>query len=572
MRMRRIILCGVMVAPVVPFGLVLLIGHVYFTRILETGAVSGMKRVVEDHRVMIDTFLNERKNDLKSVISTYGFEDLQKPGALKQVFATLRIQADAFVDIGVFDEKGIHVAYHGPYHLSGMKYGDAEWFVSVMEKGEYISDVFLGYRQSPHFVIALLKIEGTKQWVIRATVDTYRFSNLVRGVQISNTGEAYILNCKGIFQTERRSGGNLMEKDPDFGKYAVPVETAVNTFVETDFSGRAFLYAITKLNRKNWILVARQEKKEAFQEMFKIYFLISLVIVIGGVIIVLMALLLTSWIVYRIRESDEEKDRLEEQLIRAGRLAELGEMAAGFAHEINNPLQIMKSEHALMEMNFSEMQAKGDIRNSPEFEEILDSLAQVKQQIGRCADITQSILKFGRKTGDTSQVIDLQTFLPEAVHMIENRAAVSGIQISLDIDPSTPGLMLDAAKLQQALLNLFNNAMDAIIEKHGIQGGELTLTAKPAPEDMVEIRVMDNGCGISEENQEKIFSPFYTTKPVGKGTGLGLSVCFGIIRHMHGKISVESRVGEGTTFILLLGPTVSANQKNTRGFPLSAAD
>jgi two-component system NtrC family sensor kinase len=110
--------------------------------------------------------------------------------------------------------------------------------------------------------------------------------------------------------------------------------------------------------------------------------------------------------------------------------------------------------------------------------------------------------------------------------------------------------------LQQVILNLFNNAMDAILEKHGTSGGKMIIKAGPGENNTVEILVKDNGCGISPENLNKIFTPFFTTKPVGKGAGLGLSVCYGIIGNMLGTLEVSSEVGVGTTFTLLLPASV----------------
>jgi two-component system NtrC family sensor kinase len=105
--------------------------------------------------------------------------------------------------------------YQGPYRLVGRDYGKEEWFGHVLREGYYISDVFLGLRRIPHFVIALKKEEPGKTWVMRATIDTYVFNELVEKVRIGKTGEAYILNRQGIFQTDRRSGGKLLDRDPD---------------------------------------------------------------------------------------------------------------------------------------------------------------------------------------------------------------------------------------------------------------------------------------------------------------------------------------------------------------------
>jgi two-component system NtrC family sensor kinase len=129
---------------------------------------------------------------------------------------------------------------------------------------------------------------------------------------------------------------------------------------------------------------------------------------------------------------------------------------------------------------------------------------------------------------------------------------VSGIAIKQDIAADTPALRADPGQLQQVMLNLFNNAMDAIAAKHGSAGGELVIGVRPSGDGLVEITVTDNGSGISPDNLARVFTPFFTTKAVGKGTGLGLAVCYGIINHMGGTIRVNSALGKGTTFTIHL--------------------
>jgi len=148
--------------------------------------------------------------------------------------------------------------------------------------------------------------------------------------------------------------------------------------------------------------------------------------------------------------------------------------------------------------------------------------------------------------------IDLSDFIPEVVSMVENKAKVHGIALRQEIAKDIPAIHGDPGQLQQVLINLFNNAIDAIVERHGSEGGELAINVGLNDNGKVEILVRDNGAGVSPENKEKIFSPFFTTKPVGKGTGLGLSVCYGIINNMGGIMGVESEMGIGTTFTISL--------------------
>ena len=547
--MKRLILASMIVVPLILFIVILGIGYYYFTNSIQTSTISSMKRIVEDHRHMIDSFLMERKANLEFILNSYSFEYLAGPKRLDDVFAQLQNESRAFVDLGVFNEDGIHVAYQGPYKLTGKVYKEAAWFKEVIKKGYYISDIFLGYRRIPHFIIALMREDNGNKWVIRATIDTYIFNEMVKKVRIGKTGEAYILNSESIFQTERRSGGSLMEKDLDVVEYPTK-HSGIKTFIKDDARGNKHLYATTWLKEKRWFLIVRQEKADAFKALRSAGYMIALIVVVGGAGIVGIAFYEANRIVRRMERIDSEKDELGQQLVRASRLAEIGEMATGIAHEINNPLQIMKSEQTLIDVILEDLKEKGDIQESEDLKELEDSMAQIKLQIDRCSKITHAVLKFGRESEVISTDIDLGSFIPDIISMVENKASVEGITVTQEISEDIPPIQGDPGQLQQVLINLFNNAIDAIVERHGSEGGKLAVGAGLKEDGKVKITVKDNGAGISPENLKKVFSPFFTTKPVGKGTGLGLSVCYGIIDSMGGVMEVSSQKGAGTTFTI----------------------
>jgi len=550
-RLKRMILGSMIGVPLVLFIIILGIGYYYFTTSIESSTISSLKRIVEDHRQMIDSFLKERRANLEFVVNTSSFQDLADPEHLYEVFVNLQRESSAFVDLGVFNEEGIHVAYHGPFKLVGKDYGKEAWLKEVLKRGPYISDVFLGYRRVPHFIIAVAREQYGMKWVLRATIDTYLFNEMVKKVRIGKTGEAYLINVDGYFQSERRSGGGLMDQDTGASAYAKRHE-GTRTFILRRDSGEEFLYATTWLGEKDWCLVVRQEKSDAFSALRAASYTIFLILVVGISGIIAIAYFLTARIIRRMERMDSERDLLGAQLIRATGLAELGEMAAGFAHEINNPLQIIRSEQALMEVIFAEKLENGSLQETEDVKELEDSMSQIKLQVDRCAQITQAILKFGRKGEPVTKVVDLRAFVPEVVRMISKKASVNGVTLKEEITDEVPAVQGDPAQLQQVLLNLFNNALDALNEKHRSAGGELTVGAKKKADGNVEIRVKDNGCGISPENLTRVFSPFFTTKPVGKGTGLGLSVCYGIIDKMGGSMAVESQKGIGTIFTITL--------------------
>lgn len=548
---RGILLTTMILVPFIPFILIMGLSFYSLKSSLEKGTITRMSRLVDNHRQMIDNFLAERTRDIEFVVNAYTFAELSRPENLQVVFERLKKVSEAFADLGIFDAEGTHVAYVGPYQLAGRHYRDAEWFMRVMANNVYISDVFMGYRQEPHFIIAIATGTGDQRWVIRTTIDTQMFETLVGGIHIGETGEAYIVTRSGVLQTTRRSGGEIMSQTTE----ALPFPERrgqIESFVRKDDPGEKYLYAVAQLKSGDWALVARQRTTEAFATLFTTVYWSLAIFVLGGMAIVAVAFYMTEHIVRRLERMHSEKESLTRQLIGTSRLAELGEMAAGFAHEINNPLQIIKSEQSLIEALFDELKADGRLAPSETLTELEDSIDQIKLQITRCAKITQAILKFGRQSEPEVVSVDLHTLIPEVTKMIHQKASVHGIAFDQAVDPRPMTVSGDPAQLQQVIMNLLNNAIDAILARHGVSGGRLALSASTDDDGSVAVQVTDNGCGISPDNLAKIFSPFFTTKPVGEGTGLGLSVCYGIVESMGGRMQVSSQEGLGTTFTVTL--------------------
>lgn len=235
---------------------------------------------------------------------------------------------------------------------------------------------------------------------------------------------------------------------------------------------------------------------------------------------------------------------MNEQFIEAGKMASIGELAAGIAHEINNPVAIMVEEAGWMD---DLLQEDSGLSASPNYDELRRALAQIRTQGARCKEITHKMLSFARKSDLRMQNVDLNGMIQEVAALSEKRARYANSQIILDLAPDLPPMSASASEMQQIFLNLINNALDAMEHK----GGSITITTRKL-KDMAEIQIADTGQGIPKANLARIFDPFYTTKPAGKGTGLGLSICYTIIRNMGGDISVISQVDKGTTFVIRL--------------------
>ena len=188
-----------------------------------------------------------------------------------------------------------------------------------------------------------------------------------------------------------------------------------------------------------------------------------------------------------------------------------------------------------------------DLEKWPNLDEFRRCLTRIQNQGRRCKEITHKLLSFARKTDPTLKTAQMNDLVREVVSLSEQRARHGNVRIMMNLQDSLPTVNVSPSEIEQVLLNIINNSLDAIDTKEGM----IEITSR-AEEDYVVVDMADNGPGIPEANLSKIFEPFFTTKPVGKGTGLGLSICYGIVTKMGGEIKVDSELGTGTTFHLYI--------------------
>jgi len=240
----------------------------------------------------------------------------------------------------------------------------------------------------------------------------------------------------------------------------------------------------------------------------------------------------------------EKKDwLLDERLLQSQKLAAIGELSAGIAHEINNPLAIIRQEAEWMQHLLKKLGG----HDPKELGELQGSVHQIVQQVDRCTEITRNLLDFARKRDPVIQAVEVNRIIENMTMLVEKEAKHQNITIVRRYDKSLPVIYSDAPQLRQVILNFLTNATHAIG-----QDGVVTITTRLNGDDAVDIVSGDTGCGIPQETLQKIFDPFFTTKPPGQGTGLGLSICHGIILRLGGRITVKSTVGQGAEFTITL--------------------
>jgi two-component system NtrC family sensor kinase len=534
--LNRKIVATILCFSFVPLFILGLSMYVLFSDSITARMTDSIRTLANNKRNAIDLFLEERISQLHTLAYTHSIDHLQNEEYLGSVLNLMQSRGRAFVDLGVIDQAGNHVAYTGPYSLHGLNYANESWFQETVARGVCVSDVFSGFRNEPHFVIAVMRREGDGFWVLRATIDAYVFDGLVKTPVAGTGGDSFVLSRKGVLQTHPRFGASILDR--------------VEYFDLSDFSGvriekinihgEKALVASTWLKGKDWALVIREDPREEPAELLNARRLV-LGLGAGGLLLITAgAVLITRHMIQQLAEADQEKEELNESLIHSARLATLGVLSANIAHEVNNPLAIIKEQVGWVR----DLLEKEDASTCKNMDELLESAQSIESSADRAKRITERLLNFSRRSQPIRENVDVNRLVEQTIEFVKKEARKRKITIQTELSRDVPETLIDSTQLQQVFLNILNNAVDAI----GREGVIKTKTSFNALEREISVSVADTGPGIPNEMIDKIFQPFFTTKESGEGTGLGLSISSTIVQRLGGRIMVASEIGKGTTF------------------------
>ncbi len=518
--------------------LILLTGYFFiqYDAMVGEGRRLHLRAIAENQANTLDLFLNERLVNLSNLFTDPKFSFPPTSTDMDGYLARLRRSSQAFVDVGYFNPSGIQEIYAGPYpSLEKRNYSSESWYQTLQQKSDnfVITDIYLGFRRQPHFTIAVSRVLDDRLVVLRATLSPEKIYEYLTSLEESGEVFTSIVNTAGFYQVVTPNIGTPLEtssivppQEPRLGADRVKID------------GSTITYAYSWLRMADWALTVQWAGGPRVGVLSS--FGLKMIGISAAVVLLILFVIINR--ARKLVDMQMESDRTRAQLEHASKLASVGELAAGIAHEINNPLAVISEEAGLMK----------DLMN-PEFgadiskQEIAVRLDNITESVFRCRDITRKLLGFVRKTDFDLRPHDVHRLIDGVVDgLLGPEMAVSNIDIVRKYGSAIPEIVTDGNQLQQVLLNIINNGVDAIV-------GAGKITIRTAFErGMVCIDVSDTGKGIPPDRMDKIFMPFYTTKEVGKGTGLGLSVSYGIIKSLGGIITVDSTVGAGTTFTIRL--------------------
>lgn len=496
-------------------------------------------RLTSNTRRTIAYFLEERLDALRFIIREKPLHTLKNNVELIYILRNLQMGFGGYIDLGLIDSLGLQINYAGPFDLQDKNYSNQKWFIRCVEDGAYVSDVFLGYRKLPHMIIALkLPMQNGSFYILRTTLDIQKLIQILSSLELGEKSDTFLCNREGLLQTPSKYYGELLKRIdlsvPEYSPHTQVIKA-------TDKAGNPILIGYAYIQNSPFILMLVKRSEEIMKGWYSLRDEMIWFFCGSTVIIFIVILGISTFMVNKIYEADQTRLRAMESLASSSRLISVGRLAAGVSHEINNPLAVINENAGLIK---DLLTLKKEYAEDQQLMELIDA---VLESVERCGEITKQLLGFARHFEPQIKPLQLNRVISEVLSFHRKEALYRNIGINMDIPEDIPVIYSDRGSLQQIFLNLIINAFQAMKD-----GGHLDIIVNRQENDYISISIRDNGCGISSEDQKKIFEPFFTTKGLKGGTGLGLSITYGLVRKFNGDISVQSKIGEGTTFTVTL--------------------
>ncbi len=557
---RRIWWIGIVILGVtvlVPLIVVTVIHYQLIQKSVDSELIFRTERLASNARRTVSFFLEERLDALRFTVDEVGYDQLMNPDHLKEVLKNLQLGFGGLTDLSVIDHTGTQVAYAGPFlNLKGRDYSTQRWFIECRGYNPYVSEIFRGYRDIPHMIIAVksFRNDGTS-FILRATLEIERLIKTISSHKTGVHAEIFLVSRSGIIQTPSEHYGDIFQKMslplPNYSPKTRAV-MASDDQKRPIIMGYAFIF--TRTADTPFIIMVIKQKAGMMKTWQQLRTHINWFVGFCILGILIVVTVICTFMVNKLYLTDKAKAETMALMEQNNQLVSVGQLAAGVAHEINNPLALINETAGYVKDLFI---IKEQYRKD---EELIENIDYILEAVDRCGRITRQLLGFARKFDVKIQKVNLQKVISDALIFYNKEAEYRNIKVYVDVPEDTLEIETDRGKLQQILLNLVNNAFQAMDN-----GCILDIHASNEGSDKVRITIADNGCGMSDENLPKIFDPFFTTKERDKGTGLGLAITYGLVKKLQGNISVKSKENEGTTFTITLPNRIEKETSEDEG-------
>ena len=513
--------------------------YAYTASVLKEKVIEILQSEVIQQKTVIDRFLAERTRELQLISKNLSLAQLSRPGVLNEIFKTLSKESPYFIDLGIIDDRGNHVAYVGPYDLLSKNYRTSDWYIDTLTHRVYISDLFLGFRNIPHTVIAVKYSSTGEDWIVRATLDGSYFDKIVKEISYPQKGDAYLVNQNGIYQTTPKKFSKVMAQSD-------MLDISRHEGVKIEEHDRLLRLSVW-LEKVPWLSVVEMDKKEAFGSLYRVRNLVIYIFILSSIIMILAILLTTNYLLTRLESKRKSIRHLDHQLRHTSRIATSVTLSTGVFHKVKDCLANIDITAQWMDETLGSAGT-----GHPPDAALHDSLKQIHSQILEARRGIDKYLRITDATGPIIKDIPIHQLLNDMMELLDWEVQNKHGEIIKDFDDTDPSFRSDPTTVRHILQNLIHNAIEAIP-----QNGRITLRTR-AEKEGVSITISDNGPGVPKADRVRIFEPFFSTKT--RSLGLGLSVSKSIIEKLGGSLSLESSPDKGAAFTVFFPHRIPHDQ------------
>lgn len=523
------------IVAIVPLVVTALFSYRVHRTSTESEMMRSTIRLVSNTDQSILFFLKEYRSVLDLVTHGNTFEDLSSAVKFDNLLTIAQMEIDGIDGLEIIDSSGLRKAFAGSTALKTQFLNRRPSYRDVFERSVYVSEVFSVSNASYHFnyTIGRMLPDG-KRYFLRAIINTEGLNKFIHRLTTGTSEDIFLLNHQNVLQTPSSFFGKPLTK------IDLPVPEATNEaslFETKDRAGNQLIVGQVLIPQTPFTLMVIRSKEVSLQTWYKTPKAFMWILVLSVLVIFAVTIAMATWLVDQMHEADQERVRTLHQVEQTTKMASLGRLASGVAHEINNPLAIINQKAGHIKDILS-------VSDDHEHHQKLTDLADaIVNSVQRSSAVTKRLRDFAGHLNASIEKIDLKEIITEVNQILAKESNFRCIAIHIDVADDLPSFKSDRGRLQQIFFNLFNYMISTMNE-----GGHLDIKAQWQDKDNISVILSDNGPGLPENDLRGIFEPFSNFATNTGSTNLSLAVTFALVQQIGGDIGIDSRLGIGTRF------------------------
>ncbi len=523
------------IVAIVPLVVTALFSYRVHRSSTESELMRSTIRLVSNTDQSIFFFFKEYRSVLDLVTHGNTFEELGGAAKFNNLLTIARMEIDGIDGLEIIDSAGKRRAFAGSTALEAQLLDRRPSYRNVFERSIHVSEVFSVSDGTYHFnyTVGRMLPDG-KRYFLRAIINTQGLNKFINGLTTGKSEDIFLLNRQGVLQTPSSFFGKPLTR------IGLPLPEATyeaSLFETQDSSGNKLIAGQILIPQTPFILMVIKSKDVTLQTWYKTPKAFMWILVLSVLVIFAVTIAMATWLVDQMHETDQERVRTLHQVEQTTKMASLGRLASGVAHEINNPLAIInqKAGHIKDILSVSD-----DHEHHQKLTELADAIVSSVQ---RSSSVTKRLRDFAGHLNASIEEIDLREVVTEVNQILAKESNFKCIAIHIDVADDMPHFMSDRGRLEQIFFNLFNYMISTMNE-----GGHLDIKAQWQDKDNIAVTLSDNGPGLPESDIKGIFEPFSNFATNTGSANLSLAITYALVQQIGGDIDIDSRLGIGTRF------------------------